>query len=50
MVPVGHTITWHALIPDSKVEIIERAGHLLLDESVAAREAVVRFMREHEEQ
>ena len=48
MVPAGHAKTWQALIPDSKVEIIERAGHLLLDESVQAREVVVRFMREQE--
>ena len=46
MVPAAHAKTWQALIPDSKVEIIERAGHLLLDESVQARETVARFMRE----
>jgi pimeloyl-ACP methyl ester carboxylesterase len=49
MVPAAHAKTWQALIPDSKVEIIEHAGHLLLDESVPAREAVVRFMREQEQ-
>jgi len=50
MVPSAHAKTWQALIPESKVEIIERAGHLLLDESVPAREAVAQFMRDHEKQ
>lgn len=45
MVPAGHAKTWQALIPASKVEIIERAGHLLLDESAPARAAVATFMR-----
>ncbi|MGH8264832.1 MAG: alpha/beta fold hydrolase [Steroidobacteraceae bacterium] len=45
MVPAGHAYTWQALIQDSQVEIIEHAGHLLLDESAPARAAVARFMR-----
>lgn len=47
MMPVAHAQTWQALIPGSKVEIVERAGHLLLDESAPAREAVAQFMRAH---
>jgi pimeloyl-ACP methyl ester carboxylesterase len=47
MMPLGHAKTWQALIPDSKLEIVERAGHLLLDESAPARAAVAQFMREH---
>jgi len=50
MVLSAHAKTWQALIPGSKAEIIERAGHLLLDESAQARAAVVRFIGEHEEQ
>ena len=46
MVLSGHARTWQALIPGAKVEMIERAGHLLLDESALARAAVTRFMQE----
>jgi pimeloyl-ACP methyl ester carboxylesterase len=48
MVPAGHAKTWQALIPGAKVEIIERAGHLLLDESAESRATAARFMREQE--
>jgi len=45
MLPVGHAKSWQALIQGSKVEIVEQAGHLLLDESGPARAAVARFMK-----
>jgi pimeloyl-ACP methyl ester carboxylesterase len=45
MMPAGNAQAWQALIKNSRVEIIENAGHLLLDESPAARAAVARFMR-----
>jgi len=45
MLPVGHAKSWQALIQGSKVEIVEQAGHLLLDESGLARAAVARFMK-----
>ena len=44
MMPAGNAQAWQALIRNSRVEIIENAGHLLLDESVAARAAVARYM------
>jgi pimeloyl-ACP methyl ester carboxylesterase len=47
MVLSGNAPEWHAALPDSSVEIFERAGHLLLDESVAARAAAAQFMAAH---
>jgi pimeloyl-ACP methyl ester carboxylesterase len=48
MMPAGNARAWHALIANSRVEMIEGAGHLLLDESAAARAVVARFMVESE--
>jgi pimeloyl-ACP methyl ester carboxylesterase len=47
MVLSGNARAWQASISNSKVEIFERAGHLLFDESAAARAAVARFMAAH---
>jgi pimeloyl-ACP methyl ester carboxylesterase len=44
MMPAGNARAWQTLIANSSVTIIERAGHLLLDESFAARAAVAQFM------
>ena len=46
MVPAGNAQAWLKLLSQARIEIIEHAGHLLLDESVAARAAVARFMLE----
>jgi pimeloyl-ACP methyl ester carboxylesterase len=46
MMPVGNAQAWLKLLSHAKIEIIERAGHLLLDESAAARAAVARYMIE----
>lgn len=48
MMPAGNAQAWQGLISNSRVEIIERAGHLLLDESAAARATVAQFMIESE--
>ena len=44
MMPAGNARAWQALIRNSTLTIIENAGHLLLDESAAARAAVAQFM------
>ncbi len=48
MVPAGNAPEWQARIPGSTVRIINRAGHLLLDESPAARAAIAEFLNEQE--
>jgi pimeloyl-ACP methyl ester carboxylesterase len=48
MVLAGNAPEWHVRIPGSTVRIIDRAGHLLLDESPAARAAVAEFLAEQE--
>ncbi|WP_193075995.1 alpha/beta fold hydrolase [Pseudomonas sp. FME51] len=44
IVPPGQAGHWHRLIPHADVRIFPSAGHLLLDESLAAREAVADFI------
>jgi pimeloyl-ACP methyl ester carboxylesterase len=46
MLPAGNAPAWQAAIAGSTVRIFERAGHLLLDESAAARAAVAQFLSE----
>ncbi len=46
MLPAGNARAWQAAIAGSTVKIFERAGHLLLDESAAARAAVAQFLSE----
>ncbi len=48
MMPAGNARAWHARMARSRVELVERAGHLLLDESAAARTAVADFMMQSE--
>jgi pimeloyl-ACP methyl ester carboxylesterase len=43
LIPVGHADAWGQLVPDSRVELFDDAGHLLLDESPAAVAAVAEF-------
>ena len=43
LIPVGHADAWGRLVPDSRVELFDDAGHLLLDESPAAVAAVAEF-------
>ncbi len=47
MIPSGNAWAWRAAIAHSALELIEQAGHLLLDESAAARAAVAQFMSAH---
>ncbi|HZF27192.1 MAG TPA: alpha/beta hydrolase [Steroidobacteraceae bacterium] len=46
MVPAGNAPQWQVRIPGSTVRIIDRAGHLLLDESPAARAALAEFLKD----
>jgi len=44
ILPSGLARLWIERLPSAKLEIIDRAGHLLLDESLAARQAVANFL------
>ena len=44
VLPVGLAGLWAKAIPHASIKIIENAGHLLLDESKAARDAVRAFL------
>ncbi len=46
LVPVGQAATWMNHLPDARLEIIENAGHLVLNESQRARQAVMDFLME----
>ncbi len=48
MVLAGNAQEWRVRIPGSIVRIIEHAGHLLLDESPAARAVIAKFLNEQE--
>jgi pimeloyl-ACP methyl ester carboxylesterase len=49
MVPAGNAQEWRVRIPGSTVTIIDHAGHLLLDESPAARALIAEFLNEREQ-
>jgi len=42
--PVGRTARWMELLPNARLELFEKAGHLVLDELPEARECVCRFL------
>ncbi|MGP6110849.1 alpha/beta fold hydrolase [Pseudomonas aeruginosa] len=44
IVPPDQASYWHRLLPHAQVELFPDAGHLVLDESPAARAAVVDFL------
>ncbi len=44
IVPPGQAPHWQALIPDVRLATFENAGHLVLDESAAAQQAVIDFL------
>jgi pimeloyl-ACP methyl ester carboxylesterase len=44
LIPVGQNAKWMQCLPDARLEIIENAGHLVLNESARARQAVVEFL------
>lgn len=48
MVLAGNAREWQARIPGSTVRIIDHAGHLLLDESPAARVVIALFLNQQE--
>jgi pimeloyl-ACP methyl ester carboxylesterase len=48
MILAGNAPEWQVRIPGSTVRIIDRAGHLLLDESPAARAAIAEFLNQEE--
>jgi pimeloyl-ACP methyl ester carboxylesterase len=43
LIPVGQAAAWMDLIPDGSLRLFDDAGHLLLDESLAAVTAVAEF-------
>ena len=45
LIPVGQAQAWTDLVPDSKLRLFDNAGHLLLDESPAAVQAVAEFCK-----
>jgi pimeloyl-ACP methyl ester carboxylesterase len=44
IIPPGVAGEWQQLLPDARLEIIDDAGHLLLDESPRARASVAAFL------
>ena len=40
LTPVGRTQKWLRLLPNAQLKLVERGGHLTLDESAEARDAV----------
>jgi pimeloyl-ACP methyl ester carboxylesterase len=44
VLPAGLAPLWAAAVPHATLRVIENAGHLLLDESAAARNAVKEFL------
>ena len=44
LTPVGRHKKWMRLLPNAKLQLVERGGHLTLDESAEARDAVVKFL------
>ena len=44
ILPVGQSKKWMHLLPNAKLLVVENAGHLALDESKKARQAVVKFL------
>jgi pimeloyl-ACP methyl ester carboxylesterase len=44
LLPAGLAGEWASLLPDARVEIVARGGHLLFDEFPAARAAAARFL------
>jgi len=42
--PVGKADKWQHLLPRARLAVFEGAGHMILDESAAARRAVVEFL------
>ena len=45
IVPPGQAEHWQRLLPHAQLKLFPNAGHLVLDESPAAREAVRQFLR-----
>jgi pimeloyl-ACP methyl ester carboxylesterase len=43
LIPPGQAHAWHALVPNSELQLFDDAGHLLLDELPAAVTAVAEF-------
>lgn len=44
LAPVARHEKWMRLLPNARLALVERGGHLTLDESAEAREAVLRFL------
>jgi pimeloyl-ACP methyl ester carboxylesterase len=44
LTPVGRHKKWMRLLPNAQLLLVERGGHLTLDESSEVRDAVVRFL------
>ncbi len=45
LIPVGQAAAWAAIVPDGELRLFDDAGHLLLDESPAAVQAVADFCK-----
>jgi pimeloyl-ACP methyl ester carboxylesterase len=44
LVPAGRHEKWMRVLPSVQLKLVERGGHLTLDESAEAREAVLKFL------
>jgi pimeloyl-ACP methyl ester carboxylesterase len=44
--PLAHGRVWNELLPNSHLEIVEKAGHLVLEEQPAAADIIARFFAE----
>jgi pimeloyl-ACP methyl ester carboxylesterase len=44
LTPVGRSEKWLKLLPNATLQLVERGGHLTLDESADARAAVLKFL------
>ena len=44
LAPVGRHERWMKLLPNAQLKLVERGGHLVLDESAEARDAVAKFL------
>jgi pimeloyl-ACP methyl ester carboxylesterase len=44
LAPVGRHEKWMQLLPSAQLKLVQRGGHLILDDSAEARDAVLRFL------
>ncbi|MNG40032.1 Alpha/beta hydrolase family protein [compost metagenome] len=44
LLPASLAVHWQKYLPNAQIQFFADAGHLVLDESAAAREAVAKFL------